>query len=108
MASYQDLGAAEVAAMLRRGDPLRLIDVREPDEHRVAHVAGAELWPLSRARAWLPDVPRDTLVVFMCHHGMRSASVAGYLAERGYTRVANLAGGIDAWSLEVDGLVPRY
>jgi rhodanese-related sulfurtransferase len=108
MASYQDLGAADVAAMMRRGDALRLIDVREPDEHRVAQIAGAELWPLSRARAWLSNVPRDTLVVFVCHHGMRSASVAAYFAEHGYTNIANLTGGIDAWSCDVDPAVPRY
>jgi len=46
--------------------------------------------------------------VFVCHHGMRSASVAAYFAEHGYTNIANLTGGIDAWSCDVDPAVPRY
>jgi rhodanese-related sulfurtransferase len=87
-----------------------LIDVREPDEWALTSIAGAELLPLSQ---W-PGVALEKLtdptqpIVIHCHHGARSMRAAEFLASRGFTDVANLAGGIDAWSSEVDAAVPRY
>ncbi|HVA81697.1 MAG TPA: rhodanese-like domain-containing protein [Candidatus Binataceae bacterium] len=52
------------------------------------------------------DPKRETVVV--CHHGIRSAQVAMYLARNGFERILNLAGGINAWSIEADPAVPRY
>jgi rhodanese-related sulfurtransferase len=52
------------------------------------------------------DPERETIVV--CHHGIRSAQVAIYLARMGFERAINLAGGIDGWSLSADPAVPRY
>jgi rhodanese-related sulfurtransferase len=56
----------------------------------------------------LADIPKDEDVVVMCHGGTRSGRVAHYLRQNGYTRVANLAGGIDSWSTEIDPSVPTY
>ena len=56
----------------------------------------------------LNELPVDRDIVVMCHSGGRSGRVAAYLRQSGYTSVANLAGGIDAWSREVDPSVPRY
>ena len=54
------------------------------------------------------ELDRNAEIFVLCHHGMRSAHVADYLAEQGFTRVGNVTGGIDAWALMVDPSVPRY
>jgi rhodanese-related sulfurtransferase len=53
-------------------------------------------------------LPTDRPIAVLCHHGTRSAMVADYLRAAGHTRVLNVTGGIDRWSVEVDSRVPRY
>ena len=109
MMMYRNISPAEVKARLARGDSFRLIDVREPYEHAVAQIEGAELLPMSRAQEWLGTLPPDADLVILCHHGSRSAQVARYLAAQlGFANVANMTGGIDEWSRLVDPSVPRY
>jgi rhodanese-related sulfurtransferase len=109
MASYYNLTPAQVKEKLDRGDAFRLIDVRESHEYAYAHIEGSELLPLSRAQEWVADLPADQELVLMCHHGSRSAQVAGFLAsQRGLENVANMLGGIDEWSRLIDAKVPRY
>ena len=109
MASYQNLSVAEVKAKLDRGETFRLVDVREPNEHAAARIEGAELLPMSRAQAWVDTLAPEEQIVFFCHHGMRSAQVAQFFAgQRDFPNVANMSGGIDAWSAQVDPSVPRY
>jgi rhodanese-related sulfurtransferase len=64
--------------------------------------------PLSEIQRRVHELDRGQQIVVYCHHGVRSLKVAEYLVGKGFTRVANLAGGIDAWSLHVDSRVPRY
>lgn len=107
-ADYQTITPAEFAERAARGERVRLIDVREPEEFELARVEGAELLPLSRFAEWAGALdPAEELVV-MCHHGVRSAHVCAVLARSGVTRLNNLAGGIDRWSTEGDRRVPRY
>ena len=107
-AGYQTITPAEFAERAARGERVRLIDVREPEEFELSRVEGAELLPLSRFAEWAGALdPAEELVV-MCHHGIRSAHVCAVLARSGFTRLSNLAGGIDRWSTEVDRGVPRY
>lgn len=109
MANYQNLTAEQVKAKLDRGEQFRLIDVREPHEHRVARIEGAELMPLSQASAWVESFSEDEEIVLFCHHGARSAQVASFLAgQRGLPKVANMLGGINEWSARVDPSVPVY
>jgi rhodanese-related sulfurtransferase len=105
---FGEITPREVRQRLDAGDNLLLLDVREPDEIRIAAVDAAEVQPLSQARSWIDNVPRDREVVVMCHHGGRSAQVAMALAQRGHTNVSNMVGGIDRWSDEVDPTVPKY
>lgn len=106
---YRNLSTAQVKQMLERGAHFRLIDVREPDEHALARIEGAELLPLSRAQEWIETLPQDEDIVLFCHHGGRSQQVASFLAtQRGYTRLANMLGGIEDWSRRIDPSVPRY
>ena len=93
------------------GVPL-LLDVREPAEWQAASVrpAGAELlqMPMHTLPARLSELDPDRPVAVLCHHGGRSMQVAMFLAQHGFERVANVAGGIDAWSRQVDPSLPRY
>jgi adenylyltransferase/sulfurtransferase len=94
MATYHNLTVAQIQAKRARGDVFHFIDVREPYEHAIAHIEGAELLPLSQANTWIDS---------------RSAQVAAFLAgQRGFTNVANMLGGIEAWAIQIDPQVPRY
>jgi rhodanese-related sulfurtransferase len=92
----------------RGGEDLLLIDVREPEEYELARVEGARLLPLSLFNEWAPTLDPERETVFICHHGIRSAQVCGYLSRQGFTKTYNLSGGIDRWSTEVDPSIPRY
>ncbi|HYF19641.1 MAG TPA: rhodanese-like domain-containing protein [Ramlibacter sp.] len=89
-----------------------VLDVREVPELRAASVApaGFELVtiPMNEVPARLAELDPDRPVACLCHHGARSMRVAMFLAGNGFGQVANIAGGIDAWSLERDPSVPRY
>ncbi len=98
----------DIKRRMDAGERLRIVDVREPDEYEVAHVAEAELRPMSEIQTWWQELPRDEELVIMCHHGSRSAQVCAALSRAGFERLTNMTGGIDAWSTEVDPSVPRY
>ncbi len=105
-----EISVAEAAELLAGKNPPRLVDVREQEEWDIAKIPGAELLPLSQwpaiAVQKLTDKSQPLLI--HCHHGGRSARAAAWLIQQGFTGVTNLAGGIDAWSEEVDAKVPRY
>jgi len=106
----REKSAADLAALRSRGEPLLLLDVREPHEFETARIEGAHLVPLGSLEARLAELApwKDRCVVVHCHKGGRSAKACRTLAAAGFHEVWNLAGGIDAWSLTVDPEVPRY
>jgi rhodanese-related sulfurtransferase len=89
-----------------------LLDVREPWEVALARieVAGAQQAdiPMQQVPQRLDEIDRSQSIVCICHHGARSAQVVAFLLQQGYSRVYNLAGGVEAWSTQVDAAVPRY
>nr|WP_315465752.1 rhodanese-like domain-containing protein [uncultured Rhodoferax sp.] len=99
------------ASVEGQGQPL-VLDVREPHELAVASVVpdGFELLriPMGVIPVRLQDVPAGRPIACLCHHGARSMQVALFLQSRGFEGLANIAGGIDAWSVERDAGVPRY
>lgn len=95
-------------ARLDAGDRPVVLDVREPEELALAKFPGAISIPMREIPSRLAELDAAAEIVVVCHHGMRSANVAGYLEEHGFSRVVNLSGGIDAWSSLVDPTVPRY
>lgn len=105
---YETISAAEVAARLERGEKFEFIDVRELEEYELSRVESARLLPLSRFQEWATTLNPNDEIVVMCHHGIRSAQVCALLARQGFTKLHNLAGGIERWSVEVDPRVPRY
>ena len=105
-----EISVAEVKRRLDAGDDLLLIDCREPSEHAIANLPGARLIPVNDTPARVGEITAagDTPVVVYCHHGMRSARVAEWLRANGAPHAQSMAGGIDAWALEIDPATPRY
>jgi rhodanese-related sulfurtransferase len=98
-----------VAERLRaRPNEVILLDVREPDERETALIEPSMHIPMNDVPERKAEIPRDREIIVYCHGGTRSAMIAGYLEREGFSHVANLAGGIDAWSRKVDPAVPRY
>ncbi len=99
-----------VAAMRQSGEDFLLLDVREEDEYGVAKIDGSLLIPMSQLRQRVGELEehRSRLIVVHCHHGGRSMQVTEALRASGFTRVQNMAGGIDEWSEQIDPGVPRY
>lgn len=103
-----EIDATEVARLRAAGAPLTLLDVRLEHELRLARLPDALWIPLHELPRRLAEVPRDRPVYALCHAGMRSAAATTLLREQGFASARNIAGGIDAWSREVDPAVPRY
>ncbi len=110
MMRVPEITVQELKEALASAKPPRLIDVREAGEFEHCRIAGAELIPLSQ---W-PQLALEKLtdksepLLMQCHHGGRSARATAWLLGQGFTDVKNVAGGIDAWSIEIDPAVPRY
>lgn len=105
--AVRQLSVQELESLRDEGAPHYLFDVREQAERDIASIEGAMLLD-EDAVAFIDTLPQDALLVFHCHSGVRSEAAAEYFRAQGYTNVANLAGGIDAWSREIDPAVPRY
>ena len=103
------LGARELQAYLGRvASPPLLLDVREPWEYAICHLAQARLVPMRQIPQALGQLVPDRETVVICHHGIRSARVARYLEQQGFSAVINLDGGMDAWAREVDRSMATY
>jgi rhodanese-related sulfurtransferase len=106
-----EITPTEVKARLDQGEKLHLIDVREPMEHSLAHIDGADLIPMNTIPAALQKLEARAdeapLIVF-CHHGVRSLNVVNWLRAQGVEACQSVSGGIDLWSRTVDPKVPRY
>jgi adenylyltransferase/sulfurtransferase len=85
-----------------------LLDVREPQEWDITHIEGATLIPLGEVAERANELDTADDVVVYCHHGMRSARAIGVLQSMGFKKLKNLAGGIDAWAVNIDPDMPRY
>ena len=98
----------ELKDRLDKGDKLVLLDVREPWENQLAKLDNSILIPLGTLPNSLSKLDRNAEIIAYCHHGMRSGDATGFLLQQGFSNVKNLIGGIDAWSVQVDGSVSRY
>jgi adenylyltransferase/sulfurtransferase len=97
----------ELKQKLDAGDNVLVLDVREPYEYQIANIGG-KLIPQNDVPQRLAEIDRDREVVVHCRTGGRSQRVAEFLKQSGYSNVANLAGGIHAWSDEIDPSIPKY
>ena len=104
-----EIKCAELAAELKNDADIRLIDCRESWEHEMVAIEGSTLIPMNETPERVDDYRAiKTSCVVYCHHGVRSMNVVGWLRQQGVENVRSLAGGIDAWSLEIDPELPRY
>src|SRR5579864_8536298 len=97
----------ELKRRLDVGEDVQLIDVREPYEYQIAQMGG-KLIPQNEVPQRLSEIDPGREVVVHCRSGARSQRIAEFLKQNGYPRVANLAGGILAWSDEIDPKVQKY
>jgi rhodanese-related sulfurtransferase len=104
----REISVLELKERRDRGDQPLVIDVREDWELQLARISDVLHVPMNQVPARIPDLSRDAETIVMCHAGGRSLRVAHFLANQGFTNVANLTGGISAWSALVDATVPQY
>lgn len=102
------LSVQDLHTKRRNGDPHFLLDVREPDEYATAQISGSTLIPLGELATRTAEIPRELPVLVHCKLGGRSAKAVATLQDLGFTNVWNVAGGITAWSREIDTAVPTY
>jgi sulfur-carrier protein adenylyltransferase/sulfurtransferase len=100
--TMQTITVSELRALLAGDFQGLLIDVREPHEHAMARIDGARLIPLGSLMQHIDSLPGDREILVHCKMGMRSARACEMLMARGFTRVKNVTGGIDAWLAEED------
>jgi adenylyltransferase/sulfurtransferase len=101
------LSVQDLKRRLDAGDDLFILDVREPFEYKIANIGGT-LIPQNEVPQRLGEIDRDREIVVQCKSGGRSQRIAEFLKQSGYPKVANLAGGILAWSDQIDSTVPKY
>ncbi len=96
------LQSPEVVAAFQRGEKWRLIDVRSPEEWETLHIPGAQLLTVELKFEALDSWPKDTPIIFYSNTGCHSLEVASYFVAYGSTHVRSMAGGIEAWSGELE------
>jgi rhodanese-related sulfurtransferase len=107
-AGPQQVTVQELDIWRREGREVAVLDVREPWEIEICHLAGALTIPLQSLPARVGEVPSDRPVVVLCHHGMRSLQAATWLHRAGLVNAVNLAGGIDAWARQIEPSMGVY
>lgn len=109
---FDEISVTELATRLADVDHRQFVDVREPQELAIASLPGFINLPLSEYEQWSQNIQQhlepavETIV--LCHHGMRSAQMCGWLASQGFTNLHNVIGGIAAYAQLVDRSVPQY
>jgi rhodanese-related sulfurtransferase len=102
-----EISPAEFVARRERGDALTLLDVREQWELDIASVPGVVHIPMGEVAERVDELDRSHEVVVLCRSGRRSLEVARFLQQNGFKAV-NLAGGVLAWSRDLDATIPAY
>jgi len=105
--SVPEISPAEYLARRDKGDNLTLLDVREEWELKVASVPGILHIPMGQVPSRLNELDQQKEIVVLCRSGRRSWDIADFLQQHGF-RAVNLAGGILAWSRDIDPSIPTY
>lgn len=99
----------QLAEYLPKADtPPLLLDVREPWEYQICRLDGSLLLPMRTIPEACRQLDAQQEIIVICHHGIRSRSVASYLENEGFSNVVNLSGGVAAWARDVDPLMAVY
>jgi rhodanese-related sulfurtransferase len=97
----------EVELLLKQ-KAIKLLDVRTAMEYSIAHIDGSILIDQGLVEEIVSSWPKETDIVTLCHHGIRSLDAAAYFRAQGFSKVRSMRGGIDVWSAQIDPSVPRY
>jgi rhodanese-related sulfurtransferase len=108
VAAVPELLPQQVKARLDAGEALRLLDVREPWECEIASLPGSIQIPMGEIPTRWQELATDLPLVVVCKAGSRSRRVAQFLQAQGFGQVANLTGGIDAWTRDIDPSLASY
>jgi rhodanese-related sulfurtransferase len=103
-----EITVADLKAKRDAGETFVLLDVREPDELATVALPWAQAIPMGDVPQRLDQLPQDREIVVMCHHGGRSERVTRFLNSNGFPNAKNLAGGIDAYAVEIEPGLARY
>jgi rhodanese-related sulfurtransferase len=103
-----EIAPSELALLRRRPGGCAILDVREPWEVAICALPEAVHLPLECLLDRAASLPRDRVLVVVCHAGVRSLIAARHLRASGFDRVTSLRGGLDAWAVEIDRDMPRY
>lgn len=103
-----EIGLGAFHALRDSGAAFQLLDIRDDWERAIGSLAGSIDIPMSTLPESLDRLSPDSAVVVLCHHGMRSFQAALWLRDQGFENAFSVAGGIDAWSIEVDPSITRY
>jgi len=102
-----EMSVQELKALMDSGESFEFIDVRTPKEFETARIPGAVLLDEAQYQRMM-ELPKQTKIVFICHHGPRGVNAGQQYISQGFTNVYNVTGGIEAWSSEIDPAIPRY
>ena len=105
-APVKQMTVQELAEKMKAGE-VTIVDVRSASDRARASIEGALVLDRETMEK-LEAMPKDTGIAFLCHHGNSSMGAAEYFRKQGFTNIANIAGGIHAWSMEIDPSVPTY
>ena len=104
-----EITPSDVKRSIDAGEEFSLIDVREPEEHRISRIDGATLIPMRELPKQFDRLEEVAMpLIVFCHHGVRSLTVVQWLREQGLAECQSMSGGIDAWSRDIDQNIPRY
>ena len=105
----KEITVTKLKEKLDAGEDVQLIDVRNPDEVAIANLEGSKLIPMGEIMERKDEVEANRYTVVFCRSGVRSARVIEFLEHSGHEgELANLAGGILAWSDQIDPSIPKY
>ena len=107
-AEIAEIDVAGLAAMLESEAPPTILDVREPWELEICALPDSVPIPMAQLPGQVGALPRDRMLVVVCHSGIRSAYATKWLRQVGFPHAVNLSGGLDAWALHVDPEMRRY
>jgi rhodanese-related sulfurtransferase len=104
----QEKTPAEVNEMIKTNPILKIIDVREQWEYDKCHIANSTHIPMGKIPDSINEFDDAYEYVIVCHHGIRSRTVALYLEQKGVKNLYNLSGGMEQWSDDVDSTIEKY
>lgn len=104
----KEISAVQLNEMIKKGNNMKIIDVREYIEWDICHIEGAENIPMNLIEQCLDKICNETPTIVLCHHGIRSRNVIHYLEVKGYQNLINLKGGIHSWAVNIDTTMTKY